>query len=217
MELLHLKRRFMKHGFAVWSNPSDYEAPLDSGMKRSLFRLHVFLPKIWAKKMGWLILLRQGYGEQVGFSQTRATRRRRAGAKRRQPPKSSGGARGSPMQRIDWTAERNAWWRFFCWKFHFQSKKIGDTPTRTSGIKAKKWGASFLFSTLISQLRVQIVFMQMQLTAKLRILWHLPWKTGAVNYIYARYWNNCRIMTCCWFSIFLQSSLTTEQKCVILW
>ena len=51
-ELLHLKRRFMKHGFAVWSNPSDYEAPLDSGMKRSLFRLHVFLPEIRAKKMG---------------------------------------------------------------------------------------------------------------------------------------------------------------------
>ena len=44
--MLHLKRRFMKHGFAVWStfcacelcssSIKIYEAPLDSGMKRSL-------------------------------------------------------------------------------------------------------------------------------------------------------------------------------------
>ena len=51
--MLHLKRRFMKYGFAVWStfcacelcssSIKIYEAPLDSGMKRSLDRLHVFL------------------------------------------------------------------------------------------------------------------------------------------------------------------------------
>ena len=67
--MLHLKRRFMKHGFAVWSNPSDYEAPLDSGMKRSLFRLHVFFARNSGKKNG--VVDRTWTGDLLGHNQTR--------------------------------------------------------------------------------------------------------------------------------------------------
>ena len=61
--MLHLKRRFMKHGFAVWStfcacelcssSIKIYEAPLDSGMKRSLTASCFFAQLGQKKWSGW--------------------------------------------------------------------------------------------------------------------------------------------------------------------
>ena len=49
--MLHLKRRFMKHGFAVWSNPSDYEARL-SAYEAKPFQASCFFAQNLGKKNG---------------------------------------------------------------------------------------------------------------------------------------------------------------------
>ena len=74
--------------------------------QRERFGLH--LRKVLARQRGGFLLKLASIQGGSTILPNWATRRRRAGAKRRQPPTSAGGARDSPMQCIDWTAERRA-------------------------------------------------------------------------------------------------------------
>ena len=146
----------------LWSTASPYEAILRimkhacRRMKRSLrcMKRHC-VP--WSEALtGFMffcleIKVKKGHTTQHAGSVSIAGRSPRSGG---QPYTTAGGARvrGRKMPRISGARRID----YFLPKVYFQGKKIGDTPKRTSGIRAKKWGSSFRSRPSTSPERVEL-------------------------------------------------------------
>ena len=136
MKLLHIceSKCFIWQG-GLWSAPSVHEAILRimkhacRRMKRSLDRLHVFLPWNQGKKMGWM----KGFEPSTSW----ATRKRSAASRsdcdgtleksepeqlQRQPTIKPQEVRDS--WRSSWISDERGRTTIFCRKFHFQGTKF---------------------------------------------------------------------------------------------